>query len=451
MTTFMVDGAETEFLDTDVENNIEYHYSIRGSNKYGRGVLSSEIMVTPDGTPPLLEILSPFDGTIFNQTTLMFNWTGADDISFDHFEIRIDDSEWIPQGDNLSANISHISEGVHTFYLAGEDSVGNRNEVNISFTVDLTLPTAWFTMIPDDGDLIINSTSMELTWNGSDDVGVAGYEIGVDGGQFIEIDPIFSYLLTNLTEGGHSVRIKVWDLAGNFNITIAMFEVDLTAPVVHIVWPVDGYNTTDRSFNATWFTIEEYPLPYYHSIKIDDGEWIDLDQATEHPITNLSVGVHNIVIRAMDSAGNMGINSSTFQVFEDEIPPELVTINGRVVDEDGDPISGVKITSDDGYETSTDSDGEFIIQVEKGPRTFKFEKNGYEDWTKSFDANDTMDFPDGDITLEKKEEKERFLTFRRFCLICCGAPMVLLLVLILIGLFIRITKKAEKDLYRYEE
>jgi hypothetical protein len=275
--------------------------------------------------------------------------------------------------------------------------------------------------------------------------------ISVDGGQFIMVDPDYSFLLTNLAEGAHSVRIRVWDLAGNFNISIAKFEVDLTAPVVHMVWPVDGYKTTDRNFNATWFTIEEYPLPYYHSIKIDDGAWMELDQATEYSISNLSVGIHIITVRAVDSAGNIGINSSEIEIFEDEIPPEMVTINGHVVDEDGDPLSGVKITSDDGYETSTDSDGEFIIQVEKGPRTFDFEKRGYKDWTKSFDANESMDFPGGEVTLEKKEEKERFFTLRNICFICCGAPMVLLLVFILIGLFIKITKKGEEELYSYEE
>ena len=33
-------------------------------------------------------------------------------------------------------------------------------------------------------------------------------------------------VVTDLTEGEHLIKIKVWDLAGNFNITTASFMVD---------------------------------------------------------------------------------------------------------------------------------------------------------------------------------------------------------------------------------
>lgn len=448
---FTVNGTDMNLIDDSVENNIEYHYWIAAVNKFGMGTYSEEVSATPDGTPPILEILYPMDGSVTNMTSLPFIWNGTDDVAFDHFEIRIDESEWIRQANNMSANITHISEGEHTFYLAGFDTVGNRNEINITFIVDFTAPVVWFTMFPDGIPLSFRNTTLEVDWNGTDDIGVERYEIRIDDGEFIDANQSFSYVLTDLDEGDHTVQIRVWDLAGNSNITSISFEIDLTAPTIHIIWPVDELNTLDRNITATWFTIENSQYPYVHSVKIDGGEWIELGQTAEYEISNLSVGIHTFTIRAVDSAGNIGENVSVFEVFEDEIPPVIVTINGRVVDKDGDPLSGVKITSDDGHETSTDSNGDFVIQVEKGPRAFQFEKKGYKDWTKNFDATDNMTIPGEEIELEEKEDEDRFLGLRRSCYFCCGAPMVILLALILIGLMVKITKKRDKDQYHYEE
>ncbi|MGA1819706.1 MAG: right-handed parallel beta-helix repeat-containing protein [Thermoplasmatota archaeon] len=447
-TPIQVIGTITEMVDAVVENNIEYHYSVAAVNKYGTGPFSGEVMVTPDGTPPMVQISSPDDGHITNSTNITFVWMGADDVSFDHFEVRTDNGTWMHMAGNLSTTLGPFAEGEHFFYLAGEDRVGNRNETGISFIVDLTPPEVAITNDPE--DLIINRTELLVEWEGSDANGIDRYELVVNGGAWMDVNTSTSYLLEGLEEGENEVLLMVWDLAGNTNTSSAQVTVDLTAPEVRILWPVDGLNTLDRNITVEWFTTDSGPGPLFHMVRLDGGEFVDVGEGLEIELTELGIGNHTITVKAIDKAGNTGEKTVGFTIFEDELPVQKVTVSGRVVDKDGDPISGVKVTSDDGAETSTDSSGDFVILVEKGPRILTFSKKGYKDWTVSVDANDNMTLPSGDIVLEEKKEDEPFLGLRRGCYICFAVPMGILLLLIVIGLIARLTKKKGRE-DAYEE
>ncbi|MGA1793506.1 MAG: right-handed parallel beta-helix repeat-containing protein [Thermoplasmatota archaeon] len=439
-------GTVTEMVDSTVENNLEYHYSVAAVNKYGMGPFSPEVMVTPDGTPPMVQITSPDDGHITNRTNITFVWIGADDVSFDHFEIRMDNGTWMNVGGNLTSDLGPFDEGEHVFHLAGEDKVGNRNETDISFIVDRTAPVVTITNDPE--DLIVNRTELLVEWEGSDEYGIDRYELLVNGGAWMDVNTSSSYLVKGLEEGVNEVVLRVRDLAGNINSSSIQITVDLTAPELRILWPVDGLDTLDRNITVEWFTSDTGPGPLTHRVKLDAGLFVDFGEALQCEMTDLEVGNHTITVKAMDAAGNTIEKTVSFTVYEDELPIQKVTISGKVVDKNGDPISGVKVTSDDGAETSTDSSGDFVILVEKGPRMLKFSKKGYKDWTVSVDANDNMTIPSGDVVLEEREEDEPFLGLRRGCYICFAIPMGILLLLIIIGLIARLTrKKVREDVY----
>ncbi|MGA1872228.1 MAG: right-handed parallel beta-helix repeat-containing protein [Thermoplasmatota archaeon] len=449
--TFMpiiVEGMDTTLVDDEVENNIEYHYSVAGQNKYGTGTFSEEVMVTPDGTPPMVEITFPEEGYITNDRNLTFSWMGADDVSFDHFEVKLDEGNWTDVGENRSMESGPLEEGQHTFHLVGIDKVGNRNETNVSFIIDLTPPEGEFLTEPD--ELVLNEVALTIEWTGSDDVALKGYEIRSDQGDWMDLNTSTSYLLENLTEGGHVVEVRIWDLGGNFHVISTTVTVDLTSPDVRIIWPVDGLDTIEKDIVIEWFTVDFGPGEVNHLVRIDEDEWIDVGENVEYEVSGLSLGNHTITVRATDLAGNQDEDTVSFEVFDKEVPPPKVSISGRVVDRKGNPISGVKISSDDGAETSSDSDGDFVILVEKGPRILKFTKKGYRSWEESINADDNMTIPSGDIVLEEKEDDDTLLGLRRACYICIGAPMAILLVLILIGIMARISRgrRRQED---YEE
>ncbi len=138
-------GTSLEYIDTDVLNNVEYHYRVSGINKYGEGRTSIEVLATPDGNPPMIEILEPVNGTISGQDHINISWNGTDDVDLIGFQFRLDEGNWTEYDVGRTATISNLSEGGHILYLAAIDRAGNRKEINSSFIVDLTPPMVDFT------------------------------------------------------------------------------------------------------------------------------------------------------------------------------------------------------------------------------------------------------------------------------------------------------------------
>ncbi|MBN1389643.1 MAG: right-handed parallel beta-helix repeat-containing protein [Candidatus Thermoplasmatota archaeon] len=440
--TFLVEDKDTILLDLDVENNVEYHYRVAGLNRYGTGLSSAEVSVTPDGTPPVVEITSPVNGYITNSTELMFSWNGTDDVSLDHFEYQLDDRDPVNAGNADNVSIGPIDEGYHVFHLVGVDIAGNRNGTSITFIIDLTPPQVEITNDPE--DLITRGTTFMLMWMGVDDNDIARYDVRMDEGEWVDVDTSLGFLFEGLSEGPHEVMVMATDLAGNHDTAMEKIFVDLTPPDVHILWPVDDLQTLDRDINVRWFTVETAPGTPTHWISVDGSDWVLVGPGSFFNITGLEVGNHTVAVRAVDEAGNIGEVSVAFHIYSEEIPPEKVRISGKVVDKEDNGISGVKVGSDDGATTETDSNGNFIIMVDKGPRMLTFSKDGYEDLTWSVEANDNITIPSGGLVMEEEEEDDPFNGLKVGCYLCCGVPMVLLLVLMIIGLIARSNRRKDR-------
>lgn len=65
--------------------------------------------------------------------------------------------------------------------------------------------------------------------------------------------------------------------------------------------------------------------------------------------------------------------------------PIIVTVEGVVTDEDGEPVSGATVTLD-GETTKTDEDGSYGFTVETGTYTLTVEKEGYETYSSTVSA-----------------------------------------------------------------
>jgi hypothetical protein len=268
-------------------------------------------------------------------------------------------------------------------------------------------------------------------------------------GEAERVENLRNTTLRSISEGEHTLGLWVVDEAGNWNLTETTFIIDLTSPEVIITRPSDGLYTLNRTINATWTIVENGAGADITIVKLDEGNWTTVTSGN-YLLENLAPGTHTFSVKCADLAGNIGEGTVSFEIFEDEIPPETRTVNGFVTNENGDPIEGVKVKSDEGNETKTDSDGWFNLVVQKGFRTLTFKKSGYRTFTKNVDANENITIEKGNITLEKKDEEERSPFLRNLCICLCGVPLGLVILAILVG-FIKRAVKGKKDHPRYEE
>ncbi len=129
-----LDNGTFEYLDTDVDNQRTYYYSIEAYNLLGTGEMSEEISVIPDGIPPTLRILYPSTNEEIEGRTVTVQWEGEDDNSgISHYEIRIGTGDWENVGDETEHTLTGLSQGTHTVYIRGYDNAGNMREETVTF------------------------------------------------------------------------------------------------------------------------------------------------------------------------------------------------------------------------------------------------------------------------------------------------------------------------------
>ncbi len=128
------DNGTFDYLDTDVDNQRTYYYSIEAYNQIGTGDMAEEISVVPDGISPTLRILYPSTNEEIEGRTVTVQWEGEDDNSgISHYEIRIGTGDWENVGIETDHTFTELSEGTHTVYIRGYDNAGNMQEEIVTF------------------------------------------------------------------------------------------------------------------------------------------------------------------------------------------------------------------------------------------------------------------------------------------------------------------------------
>jgi len=134
-------------------------------------------------------------------------------------EYRIDGGVWQEYGPSTEIE---LADGRHTLEARGTDIAGLQEAAAVfSFNVDTEGPE--FSIASPQG--YVWSNEVQIIWSASDRIsGVSGYEISVDGGDFI---PATGATATyNLADGVHFVAIRAIDRAGNARMVALDIRVD---------------------------------------------------------------------------------------------------------------------------------------------------------------------------------------------------------------------------------
>ncbi len=284
-------GEEWALIEKDLEDTGEYEWTVPG--EYGNeSLIRAEVVddagrfdentsddyfeILKDETPPTLEIKHPEDGDIFSDDQVTVDWQGEDDKSgISHYEIRLNEEEWIDVEENESYEFEEIADGEHLLEVKAVDNLGNERIESVSFTIDTTPPEI---MVNDPVDgTAVSEDEITVLWSGYDETtDIVSYEVWCfENQEFLDVGLRTWHEYNNLEDGTYSTEIRATDVAGNQAEEEVEFTVDTEPPAVDIIG-LDEVIEEDR-VNVSWegeygsSGIDEY------EVRLNDRGWTNYD------------------------------------------------------------------------------------------------------------------------------------------------------------------------------
>ncbi|MHA1945852.1 MAG: Ig-like domain-containing protein [Candidatus Hodarchaeales archaeon] len=287
-----------------------YTLVVEATDAYGNvGIAETVFFYLVDTVPPVVTIISPSNGTLFEfDSDVSYTYT-VSDLSSTTIVVKLDG---VPVAD--TGILSGLTVGTYTLIVEATDLYSNFGSDEISFFLqDTTSPIVTITS-PANTSTFEFGDDVSYTYTVSD---LSGTSVVVKLNGAPEAD---SGTITGLAVGIHILTIEANDVYSNFGFDeITFFIQDTTLPVVVITSPVNSstfefgndvaytYSVTDLSGTSVVVRLNGAPIT-------DTGL-----------ISGLSVGTYTLVVEATDVYGNVGTAETVFFYLVDTIPP-VVTI-----------------------------------------------------------------------------------------------------------------------------
>ncbi len=185
-------------------------------------------------------------------------------------------------------------------------------------------PTITSNSHPDD-QMWYSNNIVEISANATDNhSGIAGYHYVTDTftntvpGRMNRFSNAGSFNLSSVgaftnqsqavfPDGQWNVHVVAVDEVGLFSSASTYhFKVDSKAPVAPTLTVSPPTWTTQSTVQVSWDSINDLSGVNYYEYAIDAGTWTSVGSTTTLTTPTLTSGVHNISVRAIDNAGNVG-------------------------------------------------------------------------------------------------------------------------------------------------
>ena len=206
-----------------------------------------------------------------------------------------------------------LTDGNHSLWYVAKDKAGNvlgPSKLSGHFLVDTVGPSS---TTPYFAANITNQTSMNLLWLASQDSnsGLAGYVLNVTQASTstvttYNLGPTTSQNITGLSDGNYSACLTPVDEADNYgqaSCTTTSLWVDTTAPTLQAWSDVAGWTTSTR-VNVSWEAYDSSQTTEVRYNLDSSGFSQAFSENDTVMLSSLSVGLHHVLVRANDSAGN---------------------------------------------------------------------------------------------------------------------------------------------------
>jgi hypothetical protein len=206
----------------------------------------------------------------------------------------------------IAWNTATAADGPHTITARARDRAGNTSEASVSALVDNHIAAVTLTS-PTDGALVGNTVTCKATT--SNDGAVASLTF-LDGTTSIGTvtTPPFEVTWLPTLGGGHSLTVQAADRQGRVTTSAAVtVTVDANAPVVAWLAPLNGGVAVDGPMLLAARASDDQGVA---KVEFYDGETlIGSDLAPPYTLawktTGVARGVHLLIARASDGAGNV--------------------------------------------------------------------------------------------------------------------------------------------------
>ena len=245
-----------------------------------------------DVTAPSLSIVSPADGA-YLRTGFTPELTASDaQDSSPGFSCGLDAPPTNPCG-----AFALPSDGEHTLNVEASDDAGNETVESSTFTVDTVAPSVGFTSGPA-ANSIVAASDVTFGFSATDSSPLTR-SCRLDGGAFGDCTSATTHRVSGLSEGPHTVTVRLTDAAGNESETSRTFTVNAVRPTVDIVsGPAEGdvlrVNSTRFGFAATGGAV---------SCSLDsETAFGPCSGGDSHSVSGLADGAHTFRVRVVDAS-----------------------------------------------------------------------------------------------------------------------------------------------------
>jgi hypothetical protein len=273
---------------------------------------SSSVTFTIDTITPSLSISTPTNNTFSNDTNLNVNYSASDT----NLESCWYANDSLTTNTTLSncANLTGIewSEQQHTVYLWVNDSAGNQNQTDVTFTTDtssliINISTPSSNYYSTDTSLDVNYTilgdNIEDCWYSNDSM-LSNTSFSTCGDNITSI---------TWSEGQHNVTIYANDSVGEVSSSSMTFTIDTITPSLSISTPTNNtytnnngldvnYTATDTNLDSCWYANDSLTIntTLSNCANLTGIEWSEQQ--------------HTIYLWANDYAGNKNQTDVTFTI-----------------------------------------------------------------------------------------------------------------------------------------
>ncbi|WP_370249055.1 lamin tail domain-containing protein [Nocardioides sp.] len=275
----------------------------------------------PDTTAPTVTITSgPAEGaTVAAAPTFGFASADAD---LDRIECRLDQGAFAPCTSPFTVPAT-TPNGPHTLALRGVDATGNvATPLVRAFTLAKPVGSVSLSGGPAEGARVATVPTYTLA---TDEVAPARFECRIDDGAYAVCTSPVS-LPAGLADGPHTLRVRVVDTAGNLGEPTArsiVLDRGVAAPV--LTGPADG--ATVRRVPQYAVTSTEDDVARFECA-VDAGAFT----ACVSPVVpeaaaggDLAQGRHTLRVRAVDTTGNVSVETTRSFVLDSRPPVVRIT------------------------------------------------------------------------------------------------------------------------------
>jgi len=212
-------GTKIEHLD----NGTWYFHVVARDSVGNIGTSAEHFMIRIDTTPPDVTIINPVQSCNYSSSSMLLSWLYHDDYSdYSHTELTLDSNLRFTTSE-LSYQLEHLSEGVHTLNLTLFDKAGNSVSEITEFRTDLTNPEIMSLTINEQMNIW---PDLNIVWLVSDITDYKFADVTLDCELIaVVIGPECSLLIENSEYGPHVVNVTIFDWTNRSDSFVMGFTI----------------------------------------------------------------------------------------------------------------------------------------------------------------------------------------------------------------------------------